>query len=504
MHFLLNSLVGPSLVVEAPINITYNATTAGNSTTQSSSIYPYSGYSGHITVDNQNAFMCWSAFRTGVARMSQDIEEMSEFVDWTIGGNSYNGGSNDAEYKRTFGGILVTYNQKLCEKFRNTTQDPAAVEKEHIAETYNHQFPFRYGIDNCTMYSQVGCQLLQAQTPECRMNVRMLPAFILAGCLTLKALYMIFVNLMARGKTKTQVLTFGDAIVASALDPELRVENECMVNATEAYRTQVSHHCHKHCKDKVPSATGDGIGHCQKCTKFNDINRAANHVQPAIATKYKKSLISNLGHTALTQMLILMFCTFAMLGASIAVAAIIGGEVNDQLRQCRNPNERDDEVCQKSGAQLFSEYSGGWGGFNTSANIAPLTPDSLGSELISICISNGAQFIYSVLYLLLIYNVTLISQEYEWGRLETGRRKLRCTLVKGEAFHQDYLLQLRKRVLFPLMGLSVLMHWFLGESIQTREYTWTDPGTGSWQSVEHSMYEVRQPLWPSPPPPLSH
>lgn len=44
--------------------------------------------------------------------------------------------------------------------------------------------------------------------------------------------------------------------------------------------------------------------------------------QPAIATKLKKSLISNLGNTALTQMLIMMFCSLALLGGSLTLAVM--------------------------------------------------------------------------------------------------------------------------------------------------------------------------------------
>jgi hypothetical protein len=64
----------------------------------------------------------------------------------------------------------------------------------------------------------------------------------------------------------------------------------------------------------------DEIGHCQKCKKWNSNDKFANLTQPAIATKIKKSLISNLGNTALTQMCLLMFCGLALLGASLAVA----------------------------------------------------------------------------------------------------------------------------------------------------------------------------------------
>lgn len=96
------------------------------------------------------------------------------------------------------------------------------------------------------------------------MNVRMQAAFILGGCLIIKAVYMIILNVRARHQVKNHCLTYGDVIVASVLDPDLKIENECMVNSGDGYRTKVDHTCHKHCKDKMLSKSGDSIGHCQK------------------------------------------------------------------------------------------------------------------------------------------------------------------------------------------------------------------------------------------------
>jgi len=149
-----------------------------------------------------------------------------------------------------------------------------------------------------------------------------------------------------------------------------------------------------------------------------------------------------------------------------------------------------------TGLALFAQTSGGWGGFNSSLQAASLPPDDLSSELLSFCISNGAQFIYSLLYLMLIYNITLICQEQDWGNLETARRRLRCTIVTGSAFAEDYLLQLPKYVIFPIMAYSALTHWMIGEALQTQETIWRDEhGDGP---VEHSRYVIvyaAYPLW---------
>lgn len=61
--------------------------------------------------------------------------------------------------------------------------------------------------------------------------------------------------------------------------------------------------------------------------------------------------------------------------------------------------------------------------------------------------------------------------------------------MKGDAFDQSYLLQLPKKVLYPMMSFSAIMHWLLGQAISTTEKIWVDPtDAGKWQ--EHSIYTV--------------
>ncbi|KAF1998652.1 hypothetical protein P154DRAFT_438786 [Amniculicola lignicola CBS 123094] len=310
---------------------------------------------------------------------------------------------------------------------------------------------------------------------------------------------MVGVNVMARGKLKKHCLTFGDVIVASASDPELRVQGECMVNANDSYRRETIHTCHKHCKSGIASMTGDELGHCQKCTKQNKVNKLPQTPQPTIATKFKKSLISNMGNTALTQMLLLMFCSFVMLFASVFVGVFVGMSYNSETKYCHEYEDYygdEDEACRMSDTSRFGLMSGGFGGFNHSLTAATLPPDQIKSEILSFCISNGAQFIYSLLYLMLIYNITLVSQEHSWGHLEHHRKKLRCTIVRGESFSEDYLLQLPKKILFPIMVYSVLTHWMLGEALQTQEAVWREDNPD--RQIEHSKYIIvyaAYPLW---------
>ena len=95
-----------------------------------------------------------------------------------------------------------------------------------------------------------------------------------------------------------------------------------MVNSKENYRRLNEHTCHKHCQNKVQSATGDEIGHCQSCKTFNSTNKLANEAQPTIATKIKRTLITNLGNTAMAQMFILIGSGLALMGFSVWAAVM--------------------------------------------------------------------------------------------------------------------------------------------------------------------------------------
>jgi hypothetical protein len=347
-----------------------------------------------------------------------------------------------------------------------------------------------WGTGNCTTDNGIDCLLSNPQAKQCRMNVRMQAAFILTGCLFIKAIYMIVQNVRARHQTKTHCLTYGDVIVASVIDPTLKIKNECMLNSGDGWRQKIDHQCHKHCKDPVPSMSGDDIGHCQKCKKFNKSDKAADLPHPSIAIKYKRSLLSNLGTTAIVQMMILMLVSLALVSISILLIVEISTDISDYKFSCpprNNGASRYDWNCDIPLSTYLKDYYGTWGGFSSSASLAPLPSDSLGSEFMAFAVSNGAQFLYSLLYLLLIYNLTLISMEHEWGSFETERKRPRCTLVRGKQFEQSYFLQLPSRVLLPLMVYASLMHWLLGQAISTTETIFTDPV----HKVEHSIYFVR-------------
>ncbi|KAL9111596.1 MAG: hypothetical protein Q9187_007910 [Circinaria calcarea] len=465
IHFLANSFIGPSLFIKPSRNVEYIPLPFLERR------YSNYGYRDEYSDGRVYGFGCWTAFRTGKYQFS------------------FEGSTGpDLQSLVTYPTIDVYYDSMNCTRYRNETKDLAAVEQEWMSYKHSFSHPL-YG--HC-MGTGTYCKGKGTPSVACRTSVRMQAALILAGCLVVKAIYMITVNLKARRKVKSSCLTFGDVIVASSLDDRLRMRNECMVNAGDGYRHQTSHLCHKHCKDSKPSVSGDDLGHCQKCRRFNTIDKASNLEHPVIAIKFKKSLISNLGVTAVTQMIILMFASLAMIGSSLVLAVFIGIGVTEWKRDCREYGASWHGDCKLTrGAYLNLRY-GGWGGFKSSATIGSLPINSLWSEQLSFVISNGPQLLFSMLYLLLVYNITLISMEHDWGKFERERQRLRCTLVTGKTFKQSYFLQLPKQIILPLMGLSSLMHWLLGQAISTRETVWSNADL----RYSHSKYDIVYAVYP--------
>ncbi|KAJ8062583.1 hypothetical protein OCU04_009107 [Sclerotinia nivalis] len=230
----------------------------------------------------------------------------------------------------SFKTVSVSYNQN-CTAYKGTASVSEALKEVN----YTGFTLGQYRIGNCSLQQGVFCDLEEPQPKKCRLNVRMQSCFTLFGCLLIKAIYMIGLNYRARHRVKNNCLTYGDVIVASVISPDLKIHNECLLNSGDGYRHKVTHRCHKHCKDPVPSTSGDDIGHCQKCEKFNEIDKAADLPHPSIAIKYKRSLLSNLGYTAIAQMLILTFCSFAMAGVSITLITLMAKRASMYCSDCR-------------------------------------------------------------------------------------------------------------------------------------------------------------------------
>ena len=368
--------------------------------------------------------------------------------------------------------LLIRFDETVCNQYMNNT----TVDKLDYS-------PASQGVGNCSVSENLYCYN-QGNDRKCRLSVRVSAALTLTACLVIKAFYMVTVNVASRHSVKSQCLTFGDVIVASASDPESRIHNECMINAGEGYRPQVAHTCHKHCKNTEPSTTGDGIGHCQKCTKYNTTDKAANLLHPSIAIKFKQSLLSSLGSTALVQMIILMLCSVFMLAVSILLAYVFGATAVSFDEGCTRHGHQCTSLGRVGRAEYLKQQFGGFGGFNSSASIGEVE-----SEGKAFLVANAPQVLYSGIYLLLTYNLTLISMEMDWGRLETTRKRLRCTLVRDAGFKQSYTLQLPKKILLPMMVFSSIMHWLLGQAISARETVYSEDRSDS-KRVEQSVYTV--------------
>ncbi|KAL1623166.1 hypothetical protein SLS54_004653 [Diplodia seriata] len=421
IHLLANSLVGTS---------TYR-------TTPSVSYHPVSDFEQWYedyyfsTTDYYHSYgtyseVCMIAFNQGSLESLQPNKSAS-FDDW----KDYFGGA----YLNA-NAVKVYYDEQLCSE-RNQTKSA-----------------------NCT-YLQMRCLSASdsADEGDCTLVLRMQSALILTGCLLAKAIYMALTMYSARGKVKSHLLNFGDVLVVSSMYPRLQVQGECMTSKGDFHRRQIKHTCHKHCRDPDPSDTGEELGHCQQCKKFNVVYNHTKLPWPTLAMKRKRAFLGTLGQTALTQILILCLLSIGSLTWSIMLGLVVGSEWHSIYtgKHAATPH-----------VSLVAYLSKG-------SQLAELPANRISSEIASYFISNGLQFVYSTIYLLLIYNLTLISMEFDWGKLEKYGGRLRSTIVKDPHFNQSYLLQLPKRVLIPTMTYSIIMHWLLGLSMQTAEVIFETP-----------------------------
>jgi len=208
IHFLANSLTGPSYIFEPPQVVEYN--TVPDNDTQST--YSYS--EGQMPLYGTNSFVCWSAFKTGHAHIPKSRRLLLQDSTDALG----NPGTGSMYTK-----LVVTYAQENCSGMANTTSDVTALEFEYVSK-FNASERIAFWEGNCTAGESMSCMLSDAVPAKCRLNVRLNAAFVLTVALIIKALYMIAVNVSARGHLKRQLLTFGDVIVASASHLELRIQ----------------------------------------------------------------------------------------------------------------------------------------------------------------------------------------------------------------------------------------------------------------------------------------
>jgi len=134
-------------------------------------------------------------------------------------------GGLQSKFDTTWRTMKVHYNKNNCTRFMKTAADANidSLERSYVRVS-RYSLTYRSDDGACKMGTTVICSLHDPMPSKCRLNVRMSAAFVLMGCLVIKAIYMCAFNLLARGKLKEHCLTFGDVIVASASHPELRVQ----------------------------------------------------------------------------------------------------------------------------------------------------------------------------------------------------------------------------------------------------------------------------------------
>lgn len=178
--------------------------------------YKGSGYYSQVSLNSGASFVCWSALRTGKAHFPESTMLLEKTQDILS--------ADSSGFGKTWNTIQVHYDSNCTDYVKTATNVDVAELEKSWHYNYNYSSSIFYKEGDCHMGRSIFCTLHDEQPAVCRLNVRMSAAFILAACLVLKATYMLCVNLLARGKLKSQCLTFGDVIVASASDPELRVQ----------------------------------------------------------------------------------------------------------------------------------------------------------------------------------------------------------------------------------------------------------------------------------------
>lgn len=210
VHLLANSLIGISYSRQMPSNVSFEEV-EGDLFKQS--------YIGQVAaaygiVGAGEAFLCWSTFITGVPHMPRRAENVKE------AGRAWNLDSSPNDFSREYKTMRIKYNSS-CTEYLKISPD------EDLTDLENMLFlERRYSTASdtkCWVGRGMHCWLEHLEATECSLNVRMSAAFILMICFVIKATYMVSVNLVNRGKLKTQLLVFGDVVVTSASNMRLRV-----------------------------------------------------------------------------------------------------------------------------------------------------------------------------------------------------------------------------------------------------------------------------------------
>jgi hypothetical protein len=218
VHFLANSLIGPSYTQELPKRVEYHTVANPGNYTQIKAYLQV----GDERVNSDMSFPCWSAFRTGTPHYPKSTMVLEN--DYGIFSAKQN------KFDATWNRMVVHYAPDKCTKYKEDSRNADLDFLENTHETNLSSWVYSKG--DCEMGTDIVCTLHEPGDAKCRLNVRMSAAFTLMACLVIKAIYMCAVNLVARGKLKQHCLTFGDVLVASASDPELRVQGYALLPLT--------------------------------------------------------------------------------------------------------------------------------------------------------------------------------------------------------------------------------------------------------------------------------
>jgi hypothetical protein len=191
IHFLANSLIGPSYIQTLPEIVEYKD--YGLIMKNTSQYSPLTRGDSSERITGSISFPCWSALRTGKSHYPRSTRVLS--YDEAIFG------ATQMQFDTTWKRIQVHYDSANCSQFIKTTTDLVAIEESLVKESgYEPVFvDGYYALGHnafCTLH--VGVLLLSCchyhltciQDPgpaKCRLNVRMSAAFILGSCLLIKA-----------------------------------------------------------------------------------------------------------------------------------------------------------------------------------------------------------------------------------------------------------------------------------------------------------------------------
>ncbi|KAH6863568.1 hypothetical protein B0T12DRAFT_314838, partial [Alternaria alternata] len=183
VHFLANSLIGPSYTQELPEVVEFNPVDLPELNVTS-----LRDLSGGFYINGDLSFPCWSAFRYG-----PDEDTNAHYPIHFVDVSSMDDGIFN-EYQENFDmswrKMIVHYTTENCTQYNQTVKIEGVNDlerKELVSSQYSYPSAYRAG--SCSMGEDVICTLHEQTASKCRLNVRMSAAFVLMGCLVIKAVY---------------------------------------------------------------------------------------------------------------------------------------------------------------------------------------------------------------------------------------------------------------------------------------------------------------------------